>query len=357
MKEVESSGFPLGHVLVESRVLELARALGCARGAGGADRAVGAALDERLAAARADGPAVAGRPGAGPQHQPAAPARDAPVPRRLSAWLARSAIPRAGCAEFVAALRLRAGGGLARRARAALALCVRSAALSELLGLPHPRPQLLRAVHALLWGADRGAAPSRHLPPPRRERPPPWATMPSPRRSPAARRSRARPRRPSGSRRFLERGNRERAVTVLRDAVDKHPSARALRRILALTQSRDGGFQAPVQRMMLDLLESDAGDNELRYALASYYRKARTTARALSAACASCCRPTRATRPPGATWPSSRRSRAAAKDRGVDQRRSASLGSAPMVVAPSTCTASRSAPSVLVPPGQGRVCL
>ena len=70
-------------------------------------------------------------------------------------------------------------------------------------------------------------------------------------------------------------------MTVLRDAVDKHPSARDLRRILALTQSRDGGFQAPVERMMLDLLESDAGDNELRYALASYYRKAGMTARAV----------------------------------------------------------------------------
>jgi hypothetical protein len=36
-----------------------------------------------------------------------------------------------------------------------------------------------------------------------------------------------------------------------------------------------------VERLMLELLESEAHDNELRYALASYYRKAGMAARAI----------------------------------------------------------------------------
>jgi len=50
---------------------------------------------------------------------------------------------------------------------------------------------------------------------------------------------------------------------------------------LALTQARDSGFQGPIERQLLDLLEVDPHDNELRYALASYYRRAGMTARAI----------------------------------------------------------------------------
>ena len=168
--------------------------------------------------------------------------------------------------------------------RAALALCARSAALGDLLGLPHPRPQLLRAVHALLSGGLIEEAPA-VAPRPRRAR---RREAAAPGRTPepdAGVDSRKIPRSPEEAERlargFLERGNRERAVTILRDAVDKHPEARGPRRLLALTLSRDGGFQAPIERMLLDLLEGYPNDNELRYALASYYRKAGMTARAV----------------------------------------------------------------------------
>ena len=53
------------------------------------------------------------------------------------------------------------------------------------------------------------------------------------------------------------------------------------RRLLALTLARDAGFQAPIERLLLDLLEAEPHDNELRYALATYYRKAGMTARAI----------------------------------------------------------------------------
>jgi thioredoxin-like negative regulator of GroEL len=80
---------------------------------------------------------------------------------------------------------------------------------------------------------------------------------------------------------LLERGQRERAVTLLRETAEAHPAARGLRRLLALTQARDSGFQGPIERQLLDLLEVDPHDNELRYALASYYRRAGMTARAI----------------------------------------------------------------------------
>ena len=68
---------------------------------------------------------------------------------------------------------------------------------------------------------------------------------------------------------------------MLRATVEKHPAARGPRRLLALTLARDGGFQSPIERMLLDLLEAQPQDNELRYALATYYRKAGMTARAI----------------------------------------------------------------------------
>ena len=80
---------------------------------------------------------------------------------------------------------------------------------------------------------------------------------------------------------FLERGHRERAVAILREAVAEHPSARGPRRLLALTVWREDSFQPDVERLFVDLLEGDPSDTELRYALASYYRRSGLAGRAI----------------------------------------------------------------------------
>jgi lipopolysaccharide biosynthesis regulator YciM len=80
---------------------------------------------------------------------------------------------------------------------------------------------------------------------------------------------------------FLERGNRERAVEILREAVADHPTARGPRRLLALTLGREAGFRQEVERLFIELLERQPSDTELRYALASYYRKGGFAGRAI----------------------------------------------------------------------------
>ncbi len=60
-----------------------------------------------------------------------------------------------------------------------------------------------------------------------------------------------------------------------------HPGARAPRRLLALTLGREGGYQQAIEQLFVDLLESEPSDTELRYALASYYRKGGLAGRAI----------------------------------------------------------------------------
>ena len=289
MREVESSGYPLGYVLVESRILsphELTGAL-----ASQVERIVLSVLRWTSGSLRRE-------------------PMDRPLPADQALDLNTNRLLLLGMRQFPDAERLeRSLGDPARRLRrvghapfdyeqvdaspaerAVLALCARSAALSDLLALPHPRPQMLRAVHALLSGGLIEDAP---VPAPRPAAPaaqpapavPAWATAPLPPPSEPDSSSASVPRSPEEAeklaRGFLERGHRERAVAILRDAVDRHPAARGARRLLALTLARDSGFQAAVERLLLDLLEAEPQDNELRYALATYYRKAGMTARAI----------------------------------------------------------------------------
>ena len=144
-----------------------------ARGPGRADRALRASLDERLAAARADGPSAARRPGPRPQHQPAAAARDAPVPRRGAAGAGPRRSRDGGCAACHAgALRLRAGGRVAGRARGARSLCAQRRALRPPGAAAPAAADAARRARAALGGADRRSA-RRRGPPRRRPRPSP----------------------------------------------------------------------------------------------------------------------------------------------------------------------------------------
>ncbi len=83
------------------------------------------------------------------------------------------------------------------------------------------------------------------------------------------------------ARTLLERGQRAAAIRALHEAVDRYPEARGPARLLALTLGRESAFQADVERRFLDLLGEEPQDAELRYALASYYRRCNLLARAM----------------------------------------------------------------------------
>jgi hypothetical protein len=168
--------------------------------------------------------------------------------------------------------------------RAVLALCMRSVSLAELLALPLPRPALVRAVSALLAGGLVDDAPARVAPVR------PLATTASQGPESVAMESLltplpAAPQTPEEAeqtaRGLLEKGFRQRAIDVLQAAVDRHPEARGPRRLLAMTLARESGFQPSVEGLLVSLLEAEAQDVELRYALASYYRRSGMAARAI----------------------------------------------------------------------------
>ena len=183
--------------------------------------------------------------------------------------------------------------------------------IRDLLGLSSPRPALVRAVYALLVSGlleEAAEAPSAGIPAARPAPPP--ATVPSP--APAAAVRRAAPPSPAppaprpvapppaaappavaaragtapggverAARGLLERGEREQALALLRKEVEGNPqSPRGARRLLALIVAQDHGYSPGLERLLLGLLEEDPKDNELRYRLASSYRKAGLGARA-----------------------------------------------------------------------------
>jgi len=173
--------------------------------------------------------------------------------------------------------------------RAVLALCTRSVALGDLLALPHPRPQLVRGIYALLAGGLVEDAPARvpaaELGPPREAV---RGVVPHPRPTPADADLTPPPPPPQtaedaerAARGFLEKGSRQRAIEVLQEALDKYPEAHGPRRLLAMTRGRESGFQPEVEKLFLSSLEKAPQDAELRYALASYYRRAGMAARAM----------------------------------------------------------------------------
>jgi hypothetical protein len=173
--------------------------------------------------------------------------------------------------------------------RAVLAQCPRSAALGDLLMLPHPRPQLVRAIYALIAGGLLESAPAR-IPAPPPVAPPEavasWVprarsvpveaeitpSPPAPRTAEEAERA---------ARTHLERGQRDLAIEALKEAADRYPDARGPARLLAMTLGRETVFRPEVERRFLDLLEAEPQDAELRYALASDYRRAGLAARAM----------------------------------------------------------------------------
>ena len=178
--------------------------------------------------------------------------------------------------------------------RAVLAQCSRSVVLGDLLMLPHARPQLVRAIYALLAGGLLENAPARipvppPVPPPApsAETVPSWVPHPSPappveaEMTPSPPAPRTAEEAVRTARTFLERGQRRLAIEALQEAADRYPEARGPARLLAMTLGRESAFRPEVEKRFLDLLGAEPQDAELRYALASYYRRAGLAARAM----------------------------------------------------------------------------
>lgn len=140
--------------------------------------------------------------------------------------------------------------------RAVLAMCLRPTSIDDLFSLPHPRGDVARAAAALLAGGLLQEAP--------------FETTPGAGLDPEA-----------VARGLLEKGDRARALEVLRDAIERNPQAHPARRLLAMVLAREGGFDAAVERHFTTALDAEPDDVELRYALASYYRRAGLGGRAL----------------------------------------------------------------------------
>jgi hypothetical protein len=216
------------------------------------------------------------------------------------------------------------------------------ARIQDLLSLPLPRPQLIRAVFALLAGGllevDEAVATRKTPPepvkaplpppaPPSAVSPPapPSAPPPAPAQPPASPPAPA-PRSaspsppaplpfvpsdetpPSGvfsvrttpnadpsliptpasgvpaapqspeqverlSRDCLDKGDRARAIALLRQEVERNTRAHGCRRLLAMTLASDAVFSPELEKMFLTTLEEDPKDNEVRHRLATWYKK------------------------------------------------------------------------------------
>lgn len=181
--------------------------------------------------------------------------------------------------------------------RAVLAVCSREKTVDEALRLPHPQPQLLRAIYGLVIGGLLET-----LDPVAEEAPPPMLAAPEPSSAstnpvvsdytPLDSEPVQPP--PSGldvpsnpevgeqkAKALLERGQREAAVELLRKLVERFPEAQGSRRLLAMTESQSD-FRKEVERHFLKALETDPDDLELRHRLATYYRRSRMSGRAMT---------------------------------------------------------------------------
>ena len=140
--------------------------------------------------------------------------------------------------------------------RLVLAFCLRPTPVGELLAQPHPRADLVRAAAALLAGGLLQEVPA-------------MAEPTAPAEVVAAARS------------LLERGDRRRALETLRGGLATKPEAPGARRLLAMLLAHEGGFDPDVESHFLIALDGQKNDAELRYALASYYRRSGLNGRAL----------------------------------------------------------------------------
>jgi hypothetical protein len=190
--------------------------------------------------------------------------------------------------------------------RAVLALSARETTLGDALSLPHPRDQLLRAVYGLVASGmveTHEAAPAAPEAPEEIEVEIEVEPAAEPALEPGSALGEVGPAFEAGpaddevgsepdappspdtgeqrARSLLERGQRQAAVELLTTLVEMYPDAHGCRRLLAMTLAQAGSFQKDVESHCLAALEMDSKDTELRHRLATYYRRAGMTARAM----------------------------------------------------------------------------
>ena len=158
--------------------------------------------------------------------------------------------------------------------RAVLALCSRAVPVWDLLRLPHPRAELVHAAYAfLVAGLIENARPGELTPPPGaavgQGALAPARPAPGPEEAERSARS------------LLEKGHRAPALELLRGALERNPDAHGVRRLLAMALAREQSFEPAVEQLLLAALAEDGRDTELRYALATYYRRTGMAARAI----------------------------------------------------------------------------
>jgi tetratricopeptide (TPR) repeat protein len=207
--------------------------------------------------------------------------------------------------------------------RAVLALCARGAVLGDILQLPpHSRANLARATYALVAGGllepqprvarerARSKAPAA-VSPPVMEAPAPAPPLveervaePSPAiekpSDPSTRRlgrvereavEEPEPPEPevppdpatveNRAQSLLEHGQRAPAIELLTSLLEREPDAHGCRRLLAMALAQEPGFRTDVESHFLTALDARPKDTELRYRLATYYRRAGMKARAI----------------------------------------------------------------------------
>jgi hypothetical protein len=255
MRKAEETGQPLGHAFVDAGVISTAELQEAVR-----------AQVERIVLSVLRWTSGELRRGS----------MDRPIPPELSVRLDTPRVLLLGTRQFPDPARLEREIGpperlLRRASRAAfdydtlppspaerlvLALCLRSTPVADLLAQPLPRAELARAVAALLAGGLLQEAPASADA---------LGTVDV----------------VSFARSLLEKGDRGRALEVLRGGLDARPEAPGARRLLAMLLAREGGFDPAVERQFLAALEVEPGDVELRYALGSYYRRSGLNGRAL----------------------------------------------------------------------------
>lgn len=255
MRTAEETGQPLGHALVDAGALTTAELQEAVR-----------AQVERIVLSVLRWTSGELRRGS----------MDRPIPPELSVHLDTPRVLLLGMRQYPDAIRLEREIGpperlLRRASRAAfdydslppspaerlvLAFCLRPTPVADLLAQPLPRADLARAAGALLAGGLLEEAPAR---------------------AEAA-----------GAvdvvgyaRTLLEKGDRRRALEILRGGLDAKPEAPGARRLLAMLLAHEGGFDPAVELLFLSALEADRRDVELRYALGSYYRRSGLNGRAL----------------------------------------------------------------------------
>ena len=161
--------------------------------------------------------------------------------------------------------------------RAILDATVPQRRIADLLALAAPQPDLIRGVYALLVG---GLLQEVNPPPVRRDLSHLVATIPTP-SDPEAEALDESVDPAERGRILLERGDRRKAIALLKEVVARSPGDAYSQRLLAIAMENEPRYSQETERQFLKALDLAPKDLDLRYRLAAYYRRVGLPARAI----------------------------------------------------------------------------